>query len=48
MGHFMITLIWPIHPVCHSAFGFLVGLYAILAHDGRFDPTDHNKHHFYT
>jgi Delta7-sterol 5-desaturase len=47
-GHFMITLIFPMHPVLHSLFGFLTGLYAIFAHDGRWDPADHNKHHYYT
>jgi lathosterol oxidase len=47
MGHFFVGLIWPMHPVWHSFFGFLTGVYAIFAHDGRWDPAGHNNHHFY-
>lgn len=33
--------------MCHAVFGFLTGLYAIFAHDGRWDYNEHNKHHYY-
>ena len=48
MGHFLVQLVFPMHPICHTVFGFLTGVYAIFAHDGRVDPSDHMKHHFYT
>jgi len=49
MGHHMVTLLVPMHPVSHALFGFLTSVYAIAAHDGRqFDLNDHVKHHHYT
>jgi len=48
MGHYMLCLFMPIHPVIHSAFGFLTSIYAIAAHDGRSgDLNDHVKHHHF-
>ena len=34
MGHHLITLFVPMHPVAHALFGFLTSVYAIGAHDG--------------
>jgi len=48
MGHYFITLLFPLHPVVHAVFGFLTSLYAIAAHDARsLDLNDHVKHHHY-
>jgi len=48
MGHYMVCLLTPMHPVIHSLFGFLTSMYAIAAHDGRAgDLNDHTKHHHY-
>lgn len=36
------------HPVVSSIYGYLTGIYALLAHDGRIlDLNDHIKHHYY-
>jgi lathosterol oxidase len=48
MGHFITTLVYPMHPVAISAFGFLTSLYALFAHDGRsMDWNNHTMHHYY-
>lgn len=48
MGHFLPTVIYPMHPVAISIFGFLSSIYALFAHDGRaMDLNDHVKHHHY-
>jgi len=48
MGHFVTTLVFPMHPVAISIFGYLTSLYALLAHDARIlDLNDHIKHHHY-
>lgn len=48
MGHFLPTLIAPMHPLTISVIGFLTSIYALLAHDGRAgDLNDHMKHHHY-
>ena len=43
MGHHIITLFVPIHPVAHALFGFLTSVYAIGAHDGT---RGHRAHSF--
>jgi len=46
MGHYLVGLFYPIHPVAYAVFGFLTSIYAIAAHDGRqWDFNDHCKHH---
>jgi lathosterol oxidase len=30
-----------------SLFGFLTGIYALFAHDARWDPAGHVNHHYY-
>ena len=48
LGHFLPALIYPMHPVAITLFGFLTSNYALLAHDGRtLDLNDHVKHHHY-
>lgn len=48
MGHFMCTLAYLINPLIISAAGFLISIYALLAHDGRsLDLNDHTYHHYY-
>jgi len=47
-GHHTINYIAPIHPVCHSLFGFLTSIFAIAAHDSRkWDVNGHQYHHKY-
>lgn len=47
-GHFLPTLVAPMHPIAISVFGFLTSLYALLAHDGRaMDLNGHMNHHHY-
>lgn len=49
MGHFLVALLIPIHPISHALFGFLTAIYAIAAHDGReMDFNDHQKHHHFS
>ena len=48
IGHILPSLVYPMHPVAATVFGFLTSCYAILAHDGRaLDLNDHYKHHNY-
>jgi len=48
MGHHLINLVYPIHPVSHAVFGFLTAVFAIAAHDARqYDLNNHHHHHFY-
>lgn len=48
IGHHLINLIAPIHPVSHALFGFCTSVFAIAAHDAReWDLNDHHKHHHY-
>jgi len=39
--------LYPIHPAIHTAFGLLTSVYALCAHDGRWDPNYHWGHHLY-
>jgi lathosterol oxidase len=46
LGHFCPTLVFPVHPVAHAAFGFLSSVFAVAAHDGRtWDLNNHYYHH---
>jgi Delta7-sterol 5-desaturase len=48
LGHYLITLVYPVHPISLAAFGFLTSIFALLAHDGRaLDVNTHIYHHFY-
>lgn len=48
MGHFFVTLIYPMNPLLISALGYLTSIYALMAHDARqLDFNDHVKHHHY-
>jgi len=48
MGHHLINLLAPIHPVSHAIFGFCTAIFAIAAHDARqYDLNSHHKHHYY-
>jgi Delta7-sterol 5-desaturase len=48
LPHYLSHLVCPMHPVVTSILGFLTGVYAIAAHDGRkWDFNDHIKHHHY-
>jgi len=47
-GHFLSTAFYPMHPVALSVLGFLTSTFALLAHDGQWDPNQHMKHHFYS
>eukprot|EP00004_Rigifila_ramosa_P008116 TRINITY_DN1929_c0_g1_i2.p1 TRINITY_DN1929_c0_g1~~TRINITY_DN1929_c0_g1_i2.p1 ORF type:complete len:273 (-),score=43.58 TRINITY_DN1929_c0_g1_i2:45-839(-) len=47
-GHVIPTFFMPVHPLAHSWFGFLTGVFAICAHDGRaMDLNGHMLHHQY-
>lgn len=46
IGHYMCTLIFPMHPVAHAVFGFFSSAYAIAAHDGRWNALT-NYHYFH-
>lgn len=47
-GHFLATLIYPMHPVTITVIGFLTSCYALLAHDGTWgDLNEHHYHHWY-
>jgi len=35
------------HPITHSVIGLLTSIWALCAHDGRFDPNNHMYHHYY-
>ena len=46
MGHFAVTLIYPMNPLLISVLGYLTSVFALCAHDGRQgDLGDHVKHH---
>lgn len=46
LGHYMVTLFFPVHPVALVTFGFLASIFAIAAHDGRaWDLNNHYFHH---
>jgi len=48
IGHHLINVIAPIHPLSHALFGFCTAIFAIAAHDARqYDLNNHHKHHFY-
>lgn len=48
MGHFFLSIFYPMNPLLISVLGYMTSVYALLAHDGRLlDLNDHQKHHQY-
>ncbi|CAF3560500.1 unnamed protein product [Adineta steineri] len=45
MGHYLIALVMPVHPVILALFGLFTSCYAIAAHDGRFGDFNHHYAH---
>ncbi|KAL0480915.1 delta7-sterol 5-desaturase [Acrasis kona] len=46
MGHHLVSLVYPMHPIVMAVMGAGTAIYASAAHDGRAgDLNDHNKHH---
>ena len=49
MGHFAVSLLYPMNPLLTSVLGYLTSIYALMAHDARsLDLNDHVKHHHFT
>lgn len=45
-GHFIASMLFPMHPIFLAAIGFFTAAYAIAAHDGRsLDLNSHTRHH---